>query len=517
MVTMAATANRLRLSSVKPKLHRQTPLAGALSIWMAVMFASPAFALDWRLTPTLGASATLSDNVNQSATDQQGSLILSVTPGFTLQSEGSRRVQAAMNYGLTGVTRTGANQNNDLFSALTANGKAELMEDFLFIDGTAVVSQQLISLLGSPADATINSSNRAATGSYDISPYIKKRFGTFADAEARYSLTGGLFQNNAANNSYSNSLSASLASGTQFNNLFWGLDYYLRHATVQNGQDAQFEHYGSTLGYDLTRHVRVFGTLGYDSNDYTATPGTSTSGRYWTLGMGWAPNRRANIEASFGDSYFGRTYSFNFNYRTSYSVWTASYNDGVTDISQQLLSTQPLFLWSCNGELAIGVGTLPPAGLTGCVAQGTAPIGSVTSIGLANGIYVSKTLRGTGAWSKGKSSLGFSVFDTRRQYQQLAGLPEDETRGIAATYVYRMQPRTTLNAGLEYGNVQSPAGLESVIARDDNLYTANLGVSHQFGSKLSGALALRHQERNSNASNADFTENDITASVIMSF
>jgi uncharacterized protein (PEP-CTERM system associated) len=170
MVTMAATANKRRSRSAKPKLHRQTPLAGAFSIWMAVMFASPAFALDWRLTPTLGASATLSDNVNQSATDQQGSLILSVTPGFTLQSEGSRRVQAAMNYGLTGVTRTGANQNNDLFSALTANGKAELMEDFLFIDGTAVVSQQLISLLGSPADATINSSNRAATGSYDISP-----------------------------------------------------------------------------------------------------------------------------------------------------------------------------------------------------------------------------------------------------------------------------------------------------------------------------------------------------------
>jgi uncharacterized protein (PEP-CTERM system associated) len=483
---------------------------------MAVMFASPAFALDWRLTPTLGASATLTDNVNQTATDPQSSLILSATPGFTLQSEGSRRVQAAMIYGLTGITRSGAGQSNDLFSALTADGKAELIDNFLFIDGSAVISEQIISLLGSQADATINSSNRAATGSYAISPYIKKRFGTFAEAEARYSLTGTIFQNDAANNIHSNSLSASLASGTQFNNVFWGLDYLLRDATVQNGQDARFEHEGGTLGYDITRHVRAFGTLGYDSNDYTATPGTATRGSYWTLGMGWAPSHRANIEASFGESYFGRTYNFNFNYHTSYSVWTASYNDGVTDISQQLLNTQPLNVWLCGNTLFIGSGALPPSGKTGCIPQGAAPIGTV-QVGLANGLYLSKSLLGAAAWSKGQSSVGLSVFDTRRQYQQLVGLPEDETRGIMANYAYNLQPHTTLSAGLGLTNTQSPAGLDSILARDDNYYTANFGVSHQFGSQLSGVLTLSRQQRNSNVPTADYTQNNLSASVNMIF
>ena len=420
-----------------------------------------------------------------------------------------------MNYGLTGVARTGEGQSDSLFSTLNANGKAELVEDFLFIDGSATISQQLISLLGSPANATINDTNNAATFSYSISPYIKEHFGNFADAELRYSATGSIMQTGVANDIYSNTLSGRLDSGREFNYLFWGLDFSMRNSNYQGGQNAQFNHYGSTLGYDLTHHLRAFGTLGYDSNDYAATPGTATSGRAWTLGMDWTPDRRANIKASFGDSYFGRTYSFDFNYRSAHSVWTANYSDGVSDISQQLLSVQPLFLWNCNGELVIGVGTLPPR--TGCVAEGAAPVGSVHAIGLSNGVYVSQTFRGAVAWTKGRSSLGVDLFDTIRQYQQLAGLPEDSVRGVAANYAYRLQPLTTLNAGLAFTNTQSPAGLGSVIARDDNLYTANVGVSHEFGSQLSGALGLRHQRRDSNDPAANFTENNISASVNMTF
>jgi uncharacterized protein (PEP-CTERM system associated) len=510
---MAVTVNKIRPRNEKPQLHRHAPLAGAVSIWIALL-ANPAAAQDWLFTPTLGASAILTDNVNQSATNKQSSLILSATPGFSLQYQGSPRVQAAMNYGLTGVTRTGEGQSDSLFSSLNANGKAELVDNFLFIDASAVVSQQLISLLGSPANATINDSNSAAAVSYAISPYIKERFGNYADAELRYSATGSAFKSNAANDIYSNTLSGALNSGREFNSLFWGLDFSMRNSNYQGGQNAQFNHYGSTLGYDLTRHLRTFGTLGYDSNDYTATPGTAVSGRSWTLGMDWTPDRRANVKGSFGESYYGRTYSFDFNYRSAHSSWTASYNDGVSDISQQLQNTQPIYVWDCGGVPVQGNPLTPPS--TGCVPDRIAQPGTVP-IGLQNGIYVSQTFRGVAAWAKGRSSLSLDAFDTHRQYQQLVGLPEDTVLGVSANYAYRLQPLTTLNAGLSFANTQSPAGLNSVTARDDNLYTANVGVNHQFGSKLSGALGLRHQRRDSNDPNANFSENNISASVNMTF
>ncbi|MHB1213735.1 MAG: TIGR03016 family PEP-CTERM system-associated outer membrane protein [Thiobacillus sp.] len=470
--------------------------------------------MEWQFSPSLAARTTYTDNVNQSHSDPQDALILSVTPGFSLRSKGSRRVQAAVNYSLTGVARFSDNNSTDLNHNLGANGKAELIEDFLFLDGSASISQELISLLGSPADATTNADNRATVGSYSISPYIQKRFGTFAQAMVRYTSSGAIFQNDAANNINSNRLNASLASGTQFNDLSWGLNYSLRDATIQGEQDVKFEHYGVSLGYGLTRHVRAFGTLGYDKNDYASASGASISGRSWTAGLGWSPNRRTSVDASFGNTYFGRTYGFNLSHRTHNSTWTAGYNEGTSDFSQLLLNTQPTLAWNCKGTYYPLVSSVPPA--AGCFID-MAPAFSVPT-SIANGIFISKTLQGGVSWSKGKSSLGLNVFDTRRQYQQLVGLPEDETRGISATYGYRLQPHTMLNASLGYTNTRVPAGLESLVAaRDDDLYTASLGVSHQFDAKLSGALTLRRQQRESNDPASSFDENSISASALMRF
>lgn len=483
---------------------------------MLALLAGPASAVEWKVSPYVSAEATYTDNANQSHSDPQDALILSATPGFTLQSQGSRRVQAAMSYGLTGVERFGNDSSTNVYHNLGANGRAELIDDFLFIEGNASISQQIISLLGSPADAITNPSNRATVSSYLVSPYIRKRLGSFAETTVRYTQSGAIFQNDAANNINSSALNASLDSGTQFAELSWGLNYFLRDATVPHGLDSRFEHYGARLGYLLTRHIRAFGTLGYDSNDYTATPGAKVSGGSWTAGLDWSPNRRANMDASFGNSYFGRTYGFHFNYRSRYSVWTASYDDGLSDISQQLLNTQPLLFWNCSGQLIAGNGVLPPLGQTNCVPLGVAPIGSV-SLGLANGIYVNRTFVGGAAWSKQRSSLGLNVYDIRRQYQQVAGLPEDETRGVFASYTYRLQPHTTLIAGLGYTNNQVPANLNVGIARDDNIYTASMGVSHQFDAKLSGTLTLRHQKRDSNDVASNFDENSITAFASMRF
>jgi uncharacterized protein (PEP-CTERM system associated) len=483
---------------------------------MAMAFAPAAHAVDWDFQPYVGGSVIYTDNQNQSESDPKDALILTATPGFSLVSKGSRRVRAGMNYGVTGVARFGDDLDNEIFQNLNALGNAELMEDFLFIDATASISQQLISLSGSRADAAVNSSNLTTTSTYTISPYVQHRFGNFAEGTARFTQSGAIFDSSEFDNINSSAVNASLNSGTQFNDLSWGLTYYLRNAIVQNSENARFESYGANLGYEVTRHLRLIGTVGYDNNDYTATPGTEISGTYWTGGFDWAPNVRTNIGASIGESFFGRTYGLNFNYRTRNTVWTASYDDGVNDISQQLLNTQPLYVWNCDGGLFYGDGVLPPPGQTNCVLQGAAPIGSVP-IGLTNGIYLSKTLSGAVAWSKGKTSLGLNVFNTRRQYEQIEGLPEDETRGINLSYGYTLQRHTTLNAYLGYSNFQAPAGLDAVIAEDTNYYNASLGVSHQFGSDLSGTLVLRHQRQDSNLPNDSYDQNSITATANMTF
>jgi uncharacterized protein (PEP-CTERM system associated) len=113
-------------------------------------------ALEWRVELTLGASAIYTDNANQSEDDPDSAVILTATPGVTLRSTGSRRVEATLQYGLTGVTRFGHDDGTDVLHNLNALGKAELVEDFLFLDASARVSQELISLEGALTEAEIS-------------------------------------------------------------------------------------------------------------------------------------------------------------------------------------------------------------------------------------------------------------------------------------------------------------------------------------------------------------------------
>jgi len=505
-------------------------LAGALFIAMG--FASTAHALDWQFEPSVGASVTYSDNANQSATNPEDALILSVTPGFSLTSKGSRRVQASVNYGLSGVARFGEEQSTDLNHNLGAVGKAELIEDFLFIDGTASISQELISLFGSPADADINDSNRATVGTYSISPYIQKRFGTFANAQARYTTGGAIFENDVASNSNTNTFSAGLTSGTRFNDLSWGLNYSISK-TDSDTTDNTFERASATVGYALTRKFRVFGTVGQEWNEYLST--TGTDGSSYSVGFGWAPTRRTSVEASVGERYFGNTYSFSGSHRTRLSRWTVRYSEDVSDISQQFLEQTSRIFWICDtgiriretldftnpdsascigpvssGQLASQLNQFLGVSLNDLVAL------NLLNIGIANGVYIIKSFTAGVSWDLGRLGFGLSAQDTRRLYQ-LFGDAEDHVRGLTGSVSYRMSPQTTASSSLSFTRTSADALLAGGTAREDDLISLSLGLNHRFTDKLSGALTFRHTERDSNAANADYKENSITASANMRF
>lgn len=493
-----------------------------------------ASAVDWNFTPTLNNSATFTDNVRQSASNRESALILSVTPGFTLVSEGSRRVRATVGYGVSGVARFGGDSSTDVNHNLSAVGKAELVEDFLFLDGTARISQELISLLGSPADANTNSSNRATVGTYSFSPHIQKRLGTFATAQARYTHSGALFGDNAGSNIAANALTASLGSGTRFNDLNWSLNYSLREAEyADNGttraSSSTFESTSAMLGYALSRKFRVFGTVGRDSNDFINA--SQSNGDFYTAGFGWSPSRRTSLDVSAGKRFLGNTFALSFLHRSHFSNWNIKYSENVSDISQQFLTAARLPYLMCqraSGEYYL----TPDLNQPGCVGLSTFLIQNKDKLGLtdqelvaagianssiARGVYLIKSLTAGAAWSKGRIGAGMNVFDTRRNYLLLTNL-EDRTQGISGNANYRLTPQTRVTTTLTYTNNQVPAGFSGLtMDRDDNIYTASIGLDHRFDPKVTGALTLRHQQRDSNDPAASFDENSITASLYMRF
>ncbi|MBW8371348.1 MAG: TIGR03016 family PEP-CTERM system-associated outer membrane protein [Thiobacillus sp.] len=500
---------------------------------MAAAFPLPAHALDWRFEPSVGASATYTDNAKQSEDNPEDALILSVMPGFTLNSHGSRRVRATLQYGLRGVARFGEEQSTDLNHNLNAAGNAELIEDFLFIDGNARISQELISLFGSPAEAEINDSNRATVGTYSISPYIQKRLGTFAHAQARYTNSGAIFENDVASKSSVNAFTAGLTSGTQFNDLSWGLNYSIRKAENRDAADSTFERASASAGYALTRQFRVFGTVGQDRNEYLSA--TEIDGSSYSVGFGWAPTRRTSVEASMGERYFGNTFSFSGSHRTRMSRWTVRYSEDVSDITQQFLEESGRIFWVCDGGLFETPDLSPPVGQTNCSDPITAGqlalffssygistadliAAGLLNIATANGIYIIKSLTAGVSWDIGRLGFGLSARDTKRLYQAL-GDAADHVQSVTGSVSYRMSPRTTASSSLSLTRTSADALLSGggTVGREDDLVSLSLGLNHRFADKLNGALTFRHTQRDSNLANADYEENRLTASVNMRF
>ncbi|MHB1352273.1 MAG: TIGR03016 family PEP-CTERM system-associated outer membrane protein [Thiobacillus sp.] len=475
-------------------------------------YASASHALDWRFEPTLTASTTYTDNANQSATDPDDALILSATPGFTLRSEGSRRVQASLHYGATGVLRFGNDESDDLYHNLNAVGKAELVEDFLFVDGTARVSQELISLLGSPADAEVNDANRATVGTYSISPSIQKRLGTFANAQARYTKSGALFENDVASDSNSNAFTASLRSGTRFDDLMWSLDYAIRETDYRDSADTTFERTSATLGYALSRKFRVFGTVGEDSNEYLSV--TDTDGSFYRVGFGWAPTRRTSIEASAGESYFGPTYGVLASHRTRNTRWELRYSEDVSDISR--LVTDYSNLLAVNASCPAG--TILPAvpGLLDLVNAGC-DLDLFFGTSLANNVFIARQLIAGVSWDLGaRTTMAVRFSDLTREFQT-ATQGEDRVQSVSGIVNYRLSPRTSANGGLSFIRNSLDGTAAGGAAREDDIMSFHVGLNHRFTEQFNGALIYRRIERDSNAASADYEENRITASVTMRF
>jgi len=431
--------------------------------------------------------------------------------------------------------RFGGDDDNDLKHNLGALGNAELIEDFLFIDGTASISQELISLFGSPADATINDTNRATVGTYSISPYIQKRLGTFANAQARYTFGGAIFEDDVGSNSNANSFTAGLTSGTRFKDLSWGLNYSLRTSDYSDEADTTFENASATIGYALTRQFRVFGTVGQEWNEYLGAGGTTNEidDSYYSVGFGWSPTRRTSVEASVGERYYGNTYSFSGSHQARSSRWVVSYSEDFNDISEQFLAQTSRIFWLCNGRLYETQNLNPPAGQSNCIGPisagelalfysslgvSTADLvaANLLNIGIANGVYIIKSFNAGVSWDIRRLSFGLSVQDTRRLYQALSDA-EDRTQEVTGSVGYRLSPRTTANSTLSFTRNSADALLNRGFARDDDTISLSLGLSHRFAEDINGDLTFRHTQRDSNEANSDYEENRLTAWVNMRF
>jgi uncharacterized protein (PEP-CTERM system associated) len=490
---------------------------------------------DWKFSSGISLSERYSDNAQLDASGQEREeWITEVTPRFTAKRNGAR-LKVNADYSLQGLLYAEDSSNSKMRHSLNGRANAELLEEWFFLDATARVSHELKSLVaGAGLGDPVGIGNTTSVGAYSLSPYLKHRFGSYANVEARIARDGVFIGDSSVPDAATTRYTLNAASGNYFHPLSWSASYARTDQNNDSATDSSSERAALNARYQLSRKYGLLAQAGSEKNDFSGA-GAVKDYSYYGLGAFYTPSRRfsadlyyngsdngsflsgsvtakptvrTTVNASAGKRAYGRSYSLGLAHRTRHSNWSMRYQDDLTTSQQQYLQYAGSdFYYECPTGIEPYFPTVLPSDPAACVLK-RRDYYAQTQLGQT---YVSKALTGTVSHSLRKNTWTLSLYRNKREFQGLAG-GEDITRGLLAEWSLRVAPRTTYSLSGGMSQVEASAG-----GREDDLWNIALVASHQFQQKLTGSLEVRHQERESNQANGDYKENSLAARLNMSF
>lgn len=441
-----------------------------------------AFAGEWSFKPSLELEETYSDNISLSAEgEEQDEFITEVNPRLSVSGEGSR-VKLNANYRMQNIFYAERSSRNRTFHQLSGNGNAVLVKDFLFIDGNTNVSQQLVSADDQVAFDNLSvTENRTDKVSYNVSPYLQYTMGSIAATVIRYAYDRIIYSNSSADNR-TRSYTATVQNGPSFKRINWNMKYHKQETLFDAGRDVTFEKINGTIGYYVTPTLNIFGSGGYDNNNFRSIRG-KTGGVTWNAGGTWAPGPRTSLSGAYGERFFGDYFTVSFEHKTRHMSWQAKYNETTQTIRDIEFREQGVIIVSPSGELAIADVTVPT---------------------LTTEVFLSKRAQLGISRKHNKVSLALNLFAERREFQS-SGDNEDLFGG-SSRLSFHLGPKTALNI---HGSWQRRGFRDS--ERENDLWVASMGASRKFGQHINCSIRYRISGRESDVSRREYLENRVSA------
>lgn len=487
-------------------------------------------AAEWSITPSLNLKETYSDNVRLAPPNSEMSdLITEIDPGISSTGTGSH-LKAHVTYQMQNLFYAKESSQNSTNHLLGAGANAELLDEFLFLDGNASISQQNISLFGpQPADNTNITGNRAQVSTYSVSPYLRHSFDAIASSELRYTHNEVRTGVGGLSNSKGDNTQLDLNSGSAFSRLGWGLHYNKQKTGYSNNSTAVTETFSGDLRFPITPRFSLTATKGYEKYNYLSISGEPPEGHFWTGGFSWTPTAKTSIDANTGKRFFGKTHSLTASHHSSNTVWSLNYSEDIT-------TTQSQFLLPATINTAKFLDQLWTASIPDPVLRQQIVDSFIQNNGLptsfsesvnyfTNRFFLQKQLQGSVALNSAKSTLILSAFDTLREAQTAQTMDSllfgtsnltlnDNTKQIGgnALWNWRFSPITNFNISI--GDTKSRSISTGL---SNNTRTMRLGMTRQFRPKLNGSIDLRRNQQYSNQIGGGYDENAITASLLMQF
>ena len=296
------------------------PVAGLLS---AIAFnASSQEAVANRslsIYPSLAVTQTFTDNRLLSRDDRQAELITQISPSLHF-NRNSGRIRGHLDYSFNTYIYARDSAANNFQNSLSAALHVDAIENWAFLDATALISQQSISAFGAQSpDPALKTSNQSEVSSYSVAPYVRGAVPGILNyqAAANYSITrGGSF---SAANSSSTGVNASLGSDRSLARLGWSANVSRQTINFDQGRRTESDRFNGNLLFAVNPELRVSAKAGRESNNYQFADHSSYS--TWGYDINWRPNERARFSFDSERRFFGNSHSIVVEYRTPKTVW----------------------------------------------------------------------------------------------------------------------------------------------------------------------------------------------------
>lgn len=480
----------------------------------------------WLITPSVSGSLAMTDNVRLGQGQKQSDFITSVTPAIHVDGKGGR-VSGNLNFSWQQNFYANESRYNNDQKSLAATGKAELIEQWLFMDAIANITPTHNSVFATQTvgNELINN-NRGSTTSYQWSPYIQGYLGGSIGYELRYrnsQTTGNTGVYSTGSGVDSQAWSGRLSGGTPLALLGWSLSAD-DQSTKFAARDTKSTRVLGTLEYRIDPQFKVNVSAGQESDNYSNLDmqNRSVSG----YGFDWAPTERTKLTVKKEKRSFGDGHTFDFSHATALTAWKFVDSRKVVLPGQQQVASQLSPYYDLfNAMLAL----VPPPQRDQAASQllalfqskgiSTAQIfGNIQSTQpfIQRLQQISVSLMGANntvtlsAQKTHSERIGTLIGLVDQDFLNTANIRQS---GLTASWAHKLSPESnlTLNA-LTSTSKGGTATLETRLRSLSLLYTTKLGA------RTTASLGVRQNNfDNSGATASDYTEHAITGTLSASF
>ncbi len=470
---------------------------GAALTW-GVDAGRPARAAQWEFVPRLEVSETYTDNVRLAPNNRQGDFVSSVAPGLSITGLG-RRGQVIIDYTLSYLYFPELN-DGDVRHNFLGSGTFEVIRDWFFVSAQGSISEQFLSQFGSLSISPANqTANRRTVQSYNISPSLRHRFGSYVELDARYTFRyfnsdrnpNDIINGTLVSRTTTQSVNATLTSGQYFWPFKWRLNVSQDTVNRLNRPGS----FGNTrangeIEVRLISWLDLIASGGYEkfrNVGFTIDNEAAT----WDVGARFRPGPRTDFTARFGRRFGDNVWSVNGRYAVS------SRTAVIIQYREDIDTTQ-LRLGRRLGNIIIGSdGTLIDP-TTGVIFDPSDP-----GFDFGDQPFRAKRFSMSLAGSRKRNRFNIQSYYERRT--RGGPVTTRQTRGVSFSFNRQQTRKVHATVFFTYRKTDFEGS-----DRRDKFYGGSARLSYRLGQVFTGELSYNRSTRDSNFGLANLTENAAT-------